>query len=316
MDEQITVARPFLVIITCSIIMFNFELPVYYSFAVVVLGLLVLILLLRRISKISKKRIAFLKKRSAVFPINTESPVDRPKLDFKEEGIENISKRFSIIRSNVTVLFLLIILILSIFPFLEAIPITILSVFTGAVAVIIGVASKPFIENYVSGVIIGLNKTFKIGDTILIDDNYGTIEDITMSSTIIKLWDWRRMVIPNVRMLNKEVINYTLHDNFIWMKVEFWVAFSADLEQVKQIAIESARISSFFADYEPPTFWVMSLEKDSYKCWVAAWSDSPARAWELGNDTRTSIITAFQQFNIDAHGFIIDYKSHLNGTQN
>ncbi|MFT6513086.1 MAG: hypothetical protein ACJAX1_001659, partial [Neolewinella sp.] len=42
-----------------------------------------------------------------------------------------------------------------------------------------------------------------------------------------------------------------------------------------------------------------------YKCWVAAWSDSPAKAWELGNDIRSALVNAFQQHGIQTHGHII-----------
>ena len=114
-------------------------------------------------------------------------------------------------------------------------------------------------------------------------------------------------------MLNKEIINYTLHDNFIWTKIEFWVSYESDLQQVKGIAIDSAKRSTFFSAFEDPSFWVMTMEKDAYKCWLAAWADSPASAWELGNDVRTILITEFQKFNIQSHGFIIDLKQKYHG---
>lgn len=283
----------------------------YYSAIVAVGGSVVLFLLWRYIAKVRGKRIDYLRDRPHVTPILTDSPVKEPRLEFKAEGEQNISSNFSIISRSLTVVIVTVVIILSIIPFLNQVPATILSVFTGSLAIVVGIISKPFIENYIAGVIIGFNKNFKIGDTILMDDHYGTIEDITLTSTIVKLWDWRRVVIPNARMLNKEVINYTLHDNFIWMKVEFRVAYDTNLKQLRSLAVKSAQESAYFVKFENPAFWIMQLDHNNYKCWLAAWSDSPAKAWELGNDVRTKLIEQFQELGIKSHGFHVDLQNHL-----
>jgi len=288
----------------------------YFSIIIVLLGSTGLFLMWNNVARIRKRRITLLKERKAIFPVDTDSPVEHPQADFKEDGADNISKRFSIIRSTLAVLIIFISLIMAVFPFLNAVPATILSVFAGAFAVVTGIATRPFIENYFSGIIIGFGKNLKIGDTILIEKHYGTIEDITLTSTIVKLWDWRRVIIPNARMLSKEVVNYTLYDSFIWAKVEFRVDYTANLELVKKLALESAQKSSYFTGYEAPAFWIMDMEQSSYKCWLAAWSNSPANAWELGNDIRTHLISAFQQHGIKSHGFILDFKNHFNGPTN
>ncbi len=286
---------------------------IYLSVVIICLGIFTLFLLRRNITKTGKNRIAFLKGRQSISPVSTESPVDSPVADFRKKGVENIEKRFSVIKDSITVIVVIFIVVAALIPLLKGASVTVISVLTGALAVIIGITAKPFIENFVSGVILGLNKTIKVGDTILLDDHYGTVEDITLTSTIIKLWDWRRIIIPNVLMLGKEVISYSFQDNFIWTKIEFWVSYEANLQQVKQIAIQSAKSSPYFAPHEEPAFWVMELDKNSYRCWLAAWSDSPAQAWELGNEVRTMLITEFQRLQIQSHGFIVDLKQKLDG---
>jgi small-conductance mechanosensitive channel len=194
-------------------------------------------------------------------------------------------------------------------PFLNFIPATLISVILGSSAVISGIAARPIIENFMAGVIITFNKPFRVGDTVIIDEQYGTIEDITTTHTILKIWDWRRLVIPNSTMIVKEFINYTINDSYIWQKVGFKVAYNTDLAHLKSLAIEIATNSPNLVGDEPPMFWVMSLEDNHYKCWIAAWSDSPAKAWELGNDIRSALIEAFQQHGIQTHGHIIMNES-------
>ena len=161
----------------------------YYSLLVLCLGVVGVVPLRINIIRVKKKSIAFLRKRKSVTPVITESPVDKPVEYFRNEGAENIRKGFSIIKDSLTVLLIMLILLLIMIPMIEGVPVTILSIFTGALAVIIGITTKPFIENYVSGIILGYNKTIRIGDTILLEEKYGTIEDITLTTTIVRLWD-------------------------------------------------------------------------------------------------------------------------------
>lgn len=238
--------------------------------------------------------------------MQTDTPLDHPAKELKADALENISDRFSIIESIIISTLGVLWVALMIVPFLEIRLAAIVSLFVGALAVASSIAAKPVIENFIAGVIITFNKPFRIGDTVIIDEHYGTIEDITTTHTILKIWDWRRFVIPNAQMINKDFINYTLNDSYIWRKVAFQVAYDADLALVKRVSIEVAQQSQYSEPYEDPSFWVMSLRENHYKCWVAAWSNGPANAWELGNDIRSGLIIAFQKEGIKAHSYYIE----------
>jgi small-conductance mechanosensitive channel len=95
--------------------------------------------------------------------------------------------------------------------------------------VILGIASRPWIENIIAGLVLSYSKALNIGDTVLIQDHYGTIEDINFTYTILKIWDWRRFVIPNQVMLREDFVNYTLNEDFYWAKINLWVGHDADL---------------------------------------------------------------------------------------
>lgn len=69
--------------------------------------------------------------------------------------------------------------------------------------------------------VISFSKHFLTGDTVTLDSQYGTIEDISLTHTTIKLWDWQRYVVPNHRMLSKEVINHSHRQGYLMA----WVAY-------------------------------------------------------------------------------------------
>lgn len=274
-----------------------------YFIVVLILGPVVLFIVNRIVRRLGRKRRSSLKTKRFFSPIITRSPVSDPNDEFKESGLENINLRFTIIKRTFATLWIFIWVLMLVIPLLGKVPATVLSIFAASLGVLLGIISRPFLENFISGIIITFNKPFQVGDTVSINERYGTIEDITMTTTILKQWDWRRYVIPNSKMLNTEFINHTKGDNFIWAKVAFWVAYDADVTNVKQIAKQVARDSPYYYPSEEPSFWLMEMGSYGYKCWVAAWASSPSKAWELTSNVRKNLIIEFQKAGIKTHLF-------------
>jgi small-conductance mechanosensitive channel len=86
--------------------------------------------------------------------------------------------------------------------------------------------------------------------------------------------------------------------------VEFWVDYNADLELVRELAVAAVAKSPNFTNYEPPQFWIMNMTKESVKCMVAAWADSPSEGWMLSSETRTELIRSLQAHGIKTHAYL------------
>lgn len=251
-----------------------------------------------KIVSVEKGKLKSIKKRDFVDAIETHSPVDDQEKMLKAKGIEDIEDKFSFIKKLFPILFIGLWAFSIFIYYLGRIPTVYVSIFATVVSVIAGVSLRPFLENLFSGVIISFFKSMRVGDTVIIDDHYGIIEEIGLTYSVLKRWDWNRLVIPNAKLLQKEIQNLTMHDKFIWAYVEFHVAPDSDLEKVRSIAIDIARKSSYFKNIEEPSFWVMGLEKEAVRCWLAAWSDTPSDAWELRNDLRTMLLISLQKEGI------------------
>lgn len=235
--------------------------------------------------------------------IRTDSPIDDPTAEARERGIESITTRFAIMRRALLPGLALTIVLLLGLPLLTGAPATIVSLLVAVVAVIVGIAAKPLLENLFAGIVISFSQPIRIGDTVLIDGKYGTIEDISITHTTVKIWDWRRYMVPNHQMIAKEFINYSIIDRYQWAYVEFWVAPESDLEQVRDIAIASAQSSRYYAGYEEPRFWIMELAKEGVRCWIAAWASSPTAAWQLMHEVRTELVQRLHIAGIRTHAY-------------
>ena len=219
----------------------------------------------------------------------------------KERAVKNIGIRFTIIRRIVFILWLLIVVILIIFPFMGTFSKGVLSILASTGTILFGFAAKPFIENIIAGMVITLSKQFNIGDTITIEENYGIVEDITMTHTIIKLWDWKRFVIPNVNMLRENFVNYTLIEDSQWSKIEFWISYEADINLVKKTAIKVAKESPYIKNESEPNFWVMDMTSENIKCWIVGLTDSPTNSWFFKSDFMTKFCVELKKLNIKPH---------------
>ncbi|MEI8610442.1 mechanosensitive ion channel [Enterovibrio sp. Hal110] len=222
-----------------------------------------------------EKRLRRLKNFNSV---QTSAPKSENQVGEIDAAVEKIEDRFSIIR-KITFFFIFVVLGLALsLPFLNSMPAAMVSLVVAVSTTVLGFAAKPVIENIIAGVVLSLSKAIRVGDTVVVENQYGTVEDISLNHTIIKLWNWKRLIIPSSKMLSLELESFTYNDPYIWVHVEFYTSYDNDLERVRQLAIESVQSSKHFISQEPPGFWVMDLEKDAYQCWVAGWTNSPSRA--------------------------------------
>lgn len=271
-----------------------------YLAAVAVLGLGVTARLLWWIRSTERRRRQRLEDRKLADAVKTESRVSTRE-QARERVLESIEQHYTVTQRMVVPLALFGTAALAALPFLGVVPASAVSVVVAALTVLVGVAARPIVENAFAGLVLAQSRHIHIGDTVIVDDRYGVVEDITFTHTTIKVWDWRRLVVPNSEMLEKSFLSYSLHDNFIWACAEVWVALDTDLDRVRELATEAAQASDSFAPYEEPRVWVMEMTRDAVKIWVAAWADTPGDAWLLTADVRSHLIEAFRDERIRGH---------------
>lgn len=254
---------------------------------------------LRFLKRTEQKHLSRTEEMDISEAVETDSPEEDIDNITRKRAIGSIQGRFDFIRRSFVPALLLASLILLLIATLPAISAGYITLFAGVIVVLFGMIAKPFVENFMAGLVITFSQPVRIGDTIVIDNQYGTIEKISMFFTVVKVWTWRRYVIPNSSLLNKEIENLSMHDENEWVYVPFWVEPRADLEKVKLLAKEVMGSSQYLEKIENPSFWVMDLEKTAIKCWIAGWAHTPARAWALKADTKKRLAMALQRENID-----------------
>jgi small conductance mechanosensitive channel len=110
----------------------------------------------------------------------------------------------------------------------------------GIMAVVFGFAAREAFSNIISGVFIAIFEPFRVGDKVQIGEEYGTVEDITLRHTIIRTWREKRIIIPNHKISEETLINYSIKNPRTLGILEIGISFDSDLEKAKKIMTEEA----------------------------------------------------------------------------
>lgn len=123
---------------------------------------------------------------------------------------------------------------------------TSLAILGGALGVGIGFGLQNIFNNLVSGIIILLEETLKVGDFVDLESGVmGRVSEINMRYTRVTTNDEVDIIVPNSEFINGRVINWTLGNIHRRMHIPFGVAYGTDKELVKQCALNAASSSSY-----------------------------------------------------------------------
>ena len=119
------------------------------------------------------------------------------------------------------------------------IPLTAFTVIGGALAIGVGLGSQNLVNNFLSGLVLMMERPLKVGDIVEMENRRGTVEHIGGRSTRIKTFENYRMVIPNSKLLENSVVNWSLVDNFLRREVIVGVAYGSPVQKVHDLMIEA-----------------------------------------------------------------------------
>ncbi|OKJ10101.1 mechanosensitive ion channel family protein [Kitasatospora sp. CB01950] len=82
----------------------------------------------------------------------------------------------------------------------------------GLIGIVAGIAAQSALGNFFAGLQIAFSDTVRIGDTVVLEGQQGTVEEITLSYLVLRLWDYRRLVVPVSYFVSKPFENWTRRD--------------------------------------------------------------------------------------------------------
>ncbi len=121
-----------------------------------------------------------------------------------------------------------------------------------ALSVGLGFGLQEIVANFVSGIVLLFERPIRIGDTVTVGDQFGTISRIRIRATTMVDWDRREVVIPNKVFITERLINWTLTDQITRTIIRVGVAYGSDVELTEKLLLKIAQDNEKALEDPPP----------------------------------------------------------------
>jgi potassium-dependent mechanosensitive channel len=150
-----------------------------------------------------------------------------------------------------------------------------LTVLAGVVGLGFGLGLQELAGNFVSGLTLLFEQQIRVGDFVEVDGMAGTIERISIRSTILRTTDRRFAIVPNHVFSRKNVINWSYQEPVTRIHIPVMVAFGSDTVLVTETLIACARMENRVLSDPPPVVWFKAFGDSAYEFELLVWINQP-----------------------------------------
>ena len=187
---------------------------------------------------------------------------------------ESLHSSLRVVFSRLATALLVVLAVIIVLP-LVGIDITVLSVLGGAIGVGLGFGLQKIASNYVSGFIILLDRSIRIGDLITVDNFYGEVKNITTRHAVVRALDGREAIIPNELLITTTVLNHSYSNRHIRLALALQISYRGDPQRAMQLMEEAARRHARVLADPPPKAFLLRFADSGIDLELGVWIDDP-----------------------------------------
>jgi small-conductance mechanosensitive channel len=164
----------------------------------------------------------------------------------------------------------------------------------GAAGIVVGLAARPLLSNLLAGIQIAITQPVKIEDSVVINGEWGWVEDITSTYLVVRIWDWRRLIVPLSWFLEQPIQNWTRESAAIIGSVHFFVDYRTPIEELRRELDRLVHASKLW-DGNVVNLQVVEATAEAIQVRVLATASDASRAWDLRCELREKLIFFLQK---------------------
>ena len=170
----------------------------------------------------------------------------------------------------------------------------------GVVGIVAGIAARPVFSNLIAGLQIALAQPLRLDDVLIVQGEWGRVEEINSTYVVLKIWDERRLVIPLQWFIENPFQNWTRSSAQITGTVFVWVDYRMPLEPLRAAALRACEAADEW-DKRLCLLQVVEAGEKSMQLRVLVTSADASLNWDLRCKVREALVDFMQR----------DYPQHL-----
>jgi small-conductance mechanosensitive channel len=164
----------------------------------------------------------------------------------------------------------------------------------GVAGIIIGLAARPVLTNMLAGVQLAVMQPIRIDDTVVVEGEWGTIEDITTSYVVVRIWDLRRLIVPLSYFIEKPFQNWTRDSGALIGSVYFYLDYRAPIDAIRAKLTEICKNSKHW-NGNVCSLQVTDTKQSTIEVRAIMSANSSGQTWDLRCEVREKIIDFLQR---------------------
>jgi small-conductance mechanosensitive channel len=180
------------------------------------------------------------------------------------------------------------------------IDLTTLNVLAGAVGIGIGFGLQNIANNFISGLIILIERPIKVGDRVEVGDVEGDVVSIGARSTTVRTNDSIAIIVPNSKFISENVVNWSFGGEIVRFKIPVSVAYASDIDLVTELLLKIADENEDVAKSPPPSVRLIELGQSALEFELRAWSrEKLHRPGLFTSNINYEIVRAFRKHGVE-----------------
>ena len=168
-----------------------------------------------------------------------------------------------------------------------------------AISLGLGFGLQEIVANFVSGLILLLERPVRIGDIVTIEGTTGIVTKIQMRATTVTNWDQQELVVPNKNLITNSIFNWTLSNVLTRITLEFGVAYGTDPEFVRQIILDVVKGNPEVISDPAPTVIFQAFGDSSLKFVVRCCISGPEKRLQTTHNLQVAINKRLEDNSIE-----------------
>ncbi len=175
-----------------------------------------------------------------------------------------------------------------------------LLIIAGSLGVGIGFGLQTIVNNFISGIMLLIDRSINPGDIVTVDNDIGRVIHIGTRYTLIRTFDSQDILVPNYKFMESKVTNWTRSGLDLRVHIPFSISYDADPTKAQEIVLKIARSHPRVMAYPPPEVLFLEFGASSLNFELLIWiSDLTLGVKSLKSEFNYLIFEAFKENNIE-----------------